>query len=142
MGRVVRLPKIPDCDFCAKQGKTVAAIVDALTILGGWANMCEEDRKRWSVGGAKPAGQHALENPLALEEPRPDPPAPGTAGAVLEGCKRSDFMREALKNPPMDRIEQMVFDMIPCEAVDGCITEPDGRCEHGYPSWPIALGII
>ena len=28
------------------------------------------------------------------------------------------------------------------EALDGCWVEPDGYCEHGYPSWLIALGMI
>jgi hypothetical protein len=27
-----------------------------------------------------------------------------------------------------------------CEASDGCWVEPDGRCEHGEPSWPLARG--
>lgn len=29
-----------------------------------------------------------------------------------------------------------------CEAVDGCRVEPDGVCEHGMPSWLLALGVI
>jgi hypothetical protein len=31
-----------------------------------------------------------------------------------------------------------------CEAVcpEGCWVEHDGYCEHGYPSWFIALGLI
>ena len=29
-----------------------------------------------------------------------------------------------------------------CEAVDGCWTEPDGTCEHGLPSWMLALNLI
>ena len=28
------------------------------------------------------------------------------------------------------------------EATDGCWVEPDGRCEHGKPSWLIVLGMI
>lgn len=28
------------------------------------------------------------------------------------------------------------------EATDGCTVEPDGTCEHGNPSWMIALGLI
>ena len=27
-------------------------------------------------------------------------------------------------------------------AIDGCDVEPDGECEHGYPSWPMVLGLI
>ena len=142
MGRVVYVDKIPDCDLCAKDNKVVPAIVDAKTVAGGWANMCPEHRRRWSVGGPKSAGEHPLENPYALRKPEPPKAAPGTVGAVLEARARDDFIREKLKEPPMDRIQQMVFDEIPCEALDGCIVEPDGQCEHGYPSWPVALGII
>ena len=30
-----------------------------------------------------------------------------------------------------------------CEAVNcGCWTEPDGVCEHGNPSWLMALGYV
>ena len=29
-----------------------------------------------------------------------------------------------------------------CEAIDGCWTEPDGECEHGQPSWLMALNMI
>jgi hypothetical protein len=29
-----------------------------------------------------------------------------------------------------------------CEAIDGCWVESDGRCEHGQPSWLLALGLI
>ena len=29
-----------------------------------------------------------------------------------------------------------------CKAVDGCTVEPDGICQHGYPSWLLALGMI
>ncbi|HUT15460.1 MAG TPA: hypothetical protein VMY98_04365 [Anaerolineae bacterium] len=29
-----------------------------------------------------------------------------------------------------------------CEATDGCWVEPDGHCEHGCPSWMLALGLI
>jgi hypothetical protein len=28
------------------------------------------------------------------------------------------------------------------EATDGCFVEPDGSCEHGTPSWLLALGLI
>jgi len=28
------------------------------------------------------------------------------------------------------------------EALDGCIVEPDGTCQHGSPSWLIELGLI
>jgi hypothetical protein len=29
-----------------------------------------------------------------------------------------------------------------CLATDGCWVEPDGECEHEYPSWMLYLGVI
>ncbi len=29
-----------------------------------------------------------------------------------------------------------------CESLDGCWTEPDSSCEHGQPSWLMAMGMI
>jgi hypothetical protein len=29
-----------------------------------------------------------------------------------------------------------------CQATDSCWVEPDGTCEHGHPSWLVALGLI
>lgn len=29
-----------------------------------------------------------------------------------------------------------------CESTDGCWVEPDGTCEHGYPSWMLQLCFI
>ena len=29
-----------------------------------------------------------------------------------------------------------------CKALDGCWVEPDGTCQHGKPSWLLALGLI
>lgn len=28
------------------------------------------------------------------------------------------------------------------KATDGCVVEPDGRCEHGKPSWLLVVGVI
>ena len=46
------------------------------------------------------------------------------------------------EEPDMDTIEMWVLDQEDCEATDGCVIEPDGVCEHGYPSWLIQLGLI
>ena len=29
-----------------------------------------------------------------------------------------------------------------CETTDGCVSEPDGVCIHGYPSWLLELNLI
>lgn len=133
MGRVVRLAQIPDCDFHAKQGKSTPAVVDCKTVMGGWGYACEECRKRWSVGGRMPPGEHQFENPLALEEPEVDAPS---------AAERDAFLKKAAANPPMDLIEEMMMDGIQWQAPDGCVIEMDGQCEHGYPSWAGVLGIV
>ena len=43
--------------------------------------------------------------------------------------------------PTFDELEDMVFDSV-AAATDGCPIEPDGICEHGYPSWLLYLGYI
>lgn len=131
MGRVVYLDRIPDCDFCTKEDRVVPAIVDGPTVFRSHAYMCSAHRKRWSVGGPLLAGEHPLENLIALRKPTVMPTAE----------ERKAVMAEFYENVDMEEIHAMVFDMTPCEAVDGCAVEPDGRCEHGYPSKPRAIGI-
>ena len=43
--------------------------------------------------------------------------------------------------PDMDQLSEWVSDCR-AEALDGCVVEPDGTCEHGKPSWLMALGYI
>ena len=43
--------------------------------------------------------------------------------------------------PSMDRLESWLHDC-GCESLDGCWVEPDGHCEHGRPSWLLAMGMI
>ena len=51
------------------------------------------------------------------------------------------YKDEVFVVPDMEQISDWVFDCI-CEALDECPIEPDGHCEHGYPSWLIALNLI
>jgi len=43
--------------------------------------------------------------------------------------------------PDIDTLEGWMMDG-GCEATDGCWVEPDGVCEHGHPSWLLAMGMI
>lgn len=43
--------------------------------------------------------------------------------------------------PDLETIEDWMFDG-DCEATDGCVVEPDGKCPHGHPSWLRYLGMI
>jgi hypothetical protein len=44
--------------------------------------------------------------------------------------------------PSMDELQDWLIMDGDCEATDGCVVEPDGRCGHGHPSWPLVLGLI
>ena len=43
--------------------------------------------------------------------------------------------------PSLTTLNKWSYDGI-ARAVDGCRVEPDGTCEHGAPSWLLALGYI
>ena len=43
--------------------------------------------------------------------------------------------------PSMEEIEMWVMDSV-VDATDGCSVEPDGTCQHGYPSWLLYVGLI
>jgi len=65
-------------------------------------------------------------------------------GVTLEGLKAKYpnlRFHKTPKPPGHKALERMVFDGI-AKAVDGCRVEPDGTCEHGKPSWLLALGLI
>jgi hypothetical protein len=44
--------------------------------------------------------------------------------------------------PSLEELQRQVEEDGGCEATDGCFVEPDGTCEHGQPSWLLALGLI
>ncbi len=46
-----------------------------------------------------------------------------------------------VKKPCMATLEKWSSDC-GCRAVDGCWVEPDGTCEHNYPSWLLAMNLI
>ena len=45
------------------------------------------------------------------------------------------------KPPSITTLERYVSDGI-AKAIDGCRVEPDGTCQHGLPSWLLAMGYI
>ena len=50
-------------------------------------------------------------------------------------------MATKVKRPSIATLERWLSES-GCEATDGCWVEPDGRCEHGKPSWLLVLGLI
>ena len=49
---------------------------------------------------------------------------------------------EPVRRPSLEELQRQVEEDGGCEATDGCWVEPDGTCEHGQPSWLLALGLI
>jgi hypothetical protein len=47
-----------------------------------------------------------------------------------------------MRRPSLEELQCQVEEEGGCEATDGCFVEPDGTCEHGQPSWLLALGLI
>jgi hypothetical protein len=47
-----------------------------------------------------------------------------------------------MRRPSLLELQRQVEEDGGCEATDGCFVEPDGTCEHGQPSWLLALGLI
>jgi hypothetical protein len=55
-----------------------------------------------------------------------------------------DFRREVnrMRRPSLEELQRQIDEDGGCEATDGCFVEPDGNCDHGQPSWLLALGLI
>ena len=49
---------------------------------------------------------------------------------------------KAMSRPSREELLRQSEEDGGCEATDGCWVEPDGSCEHGKPSWLLALGLI
>jgi hypothetical protein len=84
---------------------------------------------------APPRGRWVGANP----EPAPRTDAPPTANPPPIGA-REEVNR--MRRPSLEELQHQVEEDGGCEATDGCVVEPDGTCEHGQPSWLLALGLI
>jgi hypothetical protein len=47
-----------------------------------------------------------------------------------------------MRRPSLEEVQRQVEEDGGCETTDGYFVEPDGYCEHGQPSWLLALGLI
>ena len=70
---------------------------------------------------------------------------PGVTVAMLEAngyFKRHPGAIVCKAKPSLKTLDKWAEDGV-ARAVDGCgYIEPDGHCEHGAPSWLLALGLI
>lgn len=51
------------------------------------------------------------------------------------------YKEPTVDQPDIDELADMADAGI-VDATDGCQVEPDGECQHGYPSWLLYLGYI
>lgn len=51
------------------------------------------------------------------------------------------YKTPTVDEPDIDELEEMMSDGS-MQTTDGCYSDPDGMCEHGYPSWLLELGMI
>ena len=73
----------------------------------------------------------------ANPDPTPRTDAPPTANPP---AARKEVNR--MRRPSLEELQRQVEEDGGCEATDGCLVEPDGTCDHGQPSWLLALGLI
>ena len=55
---------------------------------------------------------------------------------------RLSWNGEPVPTPSEAQVRAWMIGDHTCEALDGCTVEPDGHCEHGAPSFLLALGLI
>ena len=55
--------------------------------------------------------------------------------------KHPEWLIIAANKPSLGTLMRWSEDGV-ARAMDGCKVEPDGTCEHGYPSWILAIGCI
>ena len=56
----VKVSKLPDCDFCSKEGHKVPARYDGKTTFGPWANMCQAHFAIYGIGLGLGRGQRLV----------------------------------------------------------------------------------
>ena len=71
----------------------------------------------------------------------------GIVRALKDGVDLKDYLAknptayQVGKPPTIATLTKWSNDGV-AKAVDGCRVEPDGTCQHGKPSWILAMGLI
>jgi hypothetical protein len=47
-----------------------------------------------------------------------------------------------MRRPSLEELQRQLQEDGGGETTDGCFVDPDGTCDHGQPSWLLALGLI
>ena len=92
-------------------------------------------------GQPTPTGSPSVPHPGARRVGANPDPAPRTdAPPTANHYPREEVNR--MRRPSLEELQRQVEEDGGCEATDGCWVEPDGTCDHGQPSWLLALGLI
>jgi hypothetical protein len=83
-------------------------------------------------------GERAHYNAFAT---KPLEPEQWLAGREAKGWTRIPAPFTVYGLPGKRALNRWSFDSV-AKAVDGCRIEPDGICQHGAPSWLLALNLI
>ena len=70
----------------------------------------------------------------------PDPHQDGRAPTANPPATPKEV--NPMRRPSLEELQRQLEEDGGCEATDGCWVEPDGTCDHGQPSWLLALGLI
>jgi hypothetical protein len=70
----------------------------------------------------------------------PEPPLEDGRAPHRQPPPREEVNR--MRRPSLEELQRQVEEDGGGEATDGCWVEPDGTCDHGQPSWLLALGLI
>jgi hypothetical protein len=128
MSDTTAVRKLPACDFCAHEGRGFTeAAYDFRTTMGPWANGCEEHWREHRATARLGTGS-------------------GQRLVVADTARLNSELRAARSRRPTAgelEIAMMTAEAEgTCEALDGCVVEPDGVCPHGIPSVLRAAGVI
>jgi hypothetical protein len=96
----------------------------------------------------KRVGQNGKEVKMGLSKELGAPKANGTCHTCSKPLTKptalwcnAECRNKYYNVPSMEQLTEWMMDGV-CEATDGCMVEPDGKCEHGKSSWLLILGMI
>lgn len=129
---IKKVDRFQTCNFCNNK-----AIYDApLMGHGGtWAYFCEDCYVPRATKGVGTKFELKNEDELALDALGED---------AYDASWEAAFMKVITREGRLEAImeESLFGDSCGVECADGCVTEPDGKCPHGYSSPLLLAGLI
>ena len=124
---IVKVSKFETCNFCSSPAHYDAPVRGH----GTWAFFCEDCYA--SRGSHSMGTRFELMNDVEAAHASSGPEAYDASleASYMDQLDIEDVMRESLFG-----------DSCGVECADGCMTEPDGKCPHGYSSPLLLAGLI